>query len=659
MQIDTSHTVTVTSNIDAPATAMTLDPEGMAHLIQVLTNLYSDKHLAVLREYSTNALDSHVAAGNPAPIEVTLPSVLNPTLVITDHGVGLSRQEITEVYAKYGASTKRNTNTQVGSFGLGAKSAFTIGGQFIVTATKDGRRCAAVFALDQHGVGSVSILAEHPSTDPNGVTISVAVDEPAKMQEAAEKFFRAWRPGTVLVDGREPAGWFTQDDALWLGEDVLFTKTGGITVVMGSVAYPLPGSAVSTVRERVDGDWRSWGDRPGLVVFVPIGAVDITPSREGVRDTERTIATVARALADLPGRFARALDKIIADAPDTVSMVLAARPLLNAAEWIGVPMVGNMPADVTDAGGRSFGLTQRGSLYSDPMETISYATLPQLTVLVGVPPRRAVKRHAKHWLSTNTRKTLVMFGDGSAVSGAAGWFTWGGDSPVRTVHWDDIHPPVKQKAAANPRGAFAYSVSVIGQGWQPSMTPAELKAETRPVAYVRADHPLGRGDYAPLAGYVVVELAGQQSEDVLLRRVPGIQDAASIIAAHTKRRLAALGDLDAIRDAEDHAEALDRIARTLGESRVARLTHPTYLAAVARSAAFTRLSDEDRNLVQQHTTYRHTRSADDLLADVARDLPLLMHVVEHHTRHRSMTDAAADHLVTYVNAAPVPAATSD
>jgi len=50
------------------------------------------------------------------------------------------------VYARYGASTKRGTNDQVGAFGLGCKSAFTLGQQFVVTAVKDGQRTVALFA---------------------------------------------------------------------------------------------------------------------------------------------------------------------------------------------------------------------------------------------------------------------------------------------------------------------------------------------------------------------------------------------------------------------------------------------------------------------------------------------------------------------------------
>jgi hypothetical protein len=56
-------TVEVSGTIDlSSGTAMSIDPSGMAHVMSVLTNLYADAPLAVLREYATNARDSHVAA---------------------------------------------------------------------------------------------------------------------------------------------------------------------------------------------------------------------------------------------------------------------------------------------------------------------------------------------------------------------------------------------------------------------------------------------------------------------------------------------------------------------------------------------------------------------------------------------------------------------
>ena len=173
--------------------------------MSILTNLYANAPLAVLREYATNARDSHVAAGSDRPIEVDLPTDLNPSLVVRDFGVGLSEQEIINVYARYGASTKRDTDDQVGAFGLGCKSAFTLGQQFVVTAVKDGRRTVALFALGADGAGGVTILNRADTAEPNGVLISIGVPDAAQMRRAATGFFNTWRPGTVHVDGQEPS----------------------------------------------------------------------------------------------------------------------------------------------------------------------------------------------------------------------------------------------------------------------------------------------------------------------------------------------------------------------------------------------------------------------------------------------------------------------
>ena len=122
------------------AVAMSIDPQGMAHIMGVLTNLYSDAPLAVVREYATNARDAHQAAGVTRPIEVGLPTALDPTLRVQDFGAGLSEQDILGVYARYGCSTKRDSDEQVGAFGLGSKSAFTLAQQFVVTSVHDGCR---------------------------------------------------------------------------------------------------------------------------------------------------------------------------------------------------------------------------------------------------------------------------------------------------------------------------------------------------------------------------------------------------------------------------------------------------------------------------------------------------------------------------------------
>jgi hypothetical protein len=95
--------------------------EDSAHILSILRDkLYSNKVLAVIREYSTNAYDAHVEAGIPdRPIEVTLPSRLDSTLSIRDYGIGLTEEDVRNIYAMYGASTKRSSNAFTGQLGLG------------------------------------------------------------------------------------------------------------------------------------------------------------------------------------------------------------------------------------------------------------------------------------------------------------------------------------------------------------------------------------------------------------------------------------------------------------------------------------------------------------------------------------------------------------
>src|SRR5690606_19893214 len=96
--------------------------EDFPHLANLLINLYSDPVAAVIREYACNAYDSHIAAGNTDPILVTLPTHASPEFVVQDFGIGLSIDDLRDVYSMYGRSLKRESNDMVGQLGLGCKS---------------------------------------------------------------------------------------------------------------------------------------------------------------------------------------------------------------------------------------------------------------------------------------------------------------------------------------------------------------------------------------------------------------------------------------------------------------------------------------------------------------------------------------------------------
>src|SRR4029077_7352887 len=116
----------VATSLPADSAAFGISAADSAHIMTILRDtLYSDKILAIMREYGANAWDANREAGRgQEPIEVTIPARGAPTLVIRDHGPGLSRDDIKKVYTQYGASTKRDSDLAVGMLGIGSKSGF-------------------------------------------------------------------------------------------------------------------------------------------------------------------------------------------------------------------------------------------------------------------------------------------------------------------------------------------------------------------------------------------------------------------------------------------------------------------------------------------------------------------------------------------------------
>ncbi len=278
-----------TSSENIERFGMGIDLTATAHVISLLTDLYSDRMLAVIREYSTNALDSHVEAGNDAPIHIKKPTFDAPMFSVQDFGVGLSKDDLENVYAMYGTSTKRGTNDATGMLGLGCKSALTYALQFTVDSVKDGVRTIAVIAKDSEGVGEIQILMHEEADAPNGVKVSVPVEteDIRDFNEKIDHFFSFWRDGEVMIDGEEirsQYGFNLTDEEQeeyqgnWkvIDPDVAIQQTTSrygkrSYIVQGGVAYPFAN------------DWEF-----DVIAYVPIGTIDFTPSREDLMMNPRT-----------------------------------------------------------------------------------------------------------------------------------------------------------------------------------------------------------------------------------------------------------------------------------------------------------------------------------------------------------------------------------
>lgn len=155
------------------------DELTMAKMAISFANMYKDPMTATMREYITNALDAHRAAGITDPIEVTLPTNTSPILTITDHGTGIDKETMSHYVLAYGDSTKRHDLNQTGEYGYGSKAGLSIGDTVTFVSTKDETTTTGILLFD-HTIERIqtSILSSVTVPGaPNGTTVSVTLSE--------------------------------------------------------------------------------------------------------------------------------------------------------------------------------------------------------------------------------------------------------------------------------------------------------------------------------------------------------------------------------------------------------------------------------------------------------------------------------------------------
>lgn len=274
---------------------MTLDAKAAVHFMSMLSDIYSDVKTAIVRELSTNAIDAQIEAGVSTPIEITTPTAMSPKLIIRDYGVGMDAEDIRNTYSKYGASTKRNSNDFNGVLGIGAKSPLAYGGKtFTVVGVKNKVKTSVVVGYDPSAGGTMEIVDQSTTNDPNGVTITVPVNDRSDHYDfdQAAKNFQEYAQFRVKVNGREAAkdgtwlGW-NENDQRWLFRTIPRGYGGYNTpdvFVMGNVAY----------RIMPEGRPQQLDLHDQVVIYVDMGEVDFTPSREDLNYNSYTLAAIEK-----------------------------------------------------------------------------------------------------------------------------------------------------------------------------------------------------------------------------------------------------------------------------------------------------------------------------------------------------------------------------
>lgn len=296
--------------------------EASAHLLQVLSGLYSNIPLAIVREYLTNVLDGYtkLLRENPnATIrlpEVHLPSRMAPYFEVKDFGFGMPFGTVWEVFTKYGASTKRDNNEEIGGLGLGSKTAFCYppADPWIVESRFGGTRMVFHAAKNNQHIPTLNHIGDFPTDEPNGVTIRIPVS-PSDFSafEVALRQVLAYFPMDVNISGSTTFK-FKKPEYQLTGTGWGIRKRGYYdgpsTVVMGNVPYPVPGDELVTA-----GLPRELVEQYALDLRVPVDGADFVPSREALMYTDRTRATLAQCVTTFFDEYKQYVEKNIQNAP--------------------------------------------------------------------------------------------------------------------------------------------------------------------------------------------------------------------------------------------------------------------------------------------------------------------------------------------------------
>lgn len=259
---------------------MDFSKEKLGEVLSILYDkTYSDKRMAVVREYCCNAIDEHKIHCPMRPIEI---QITNNEWSVRDFGAGLDKHSIFNVFGKFFESTKRGENQSIGGFGMGSKSGHAYTDAFFVHSYQNGleyQYACVKEAVDGVVQGVTKLINTVPTEEENGIKIVIPLKSSSERAEFNLKTLKFCRFANfpILVNGRDD---YEKFKSIFTHENIHFSFNQQIVYIrVGSVVYDIKNL-----------DFKDFSSEltSGFVIEAPIGSVNILRSREGLEGTAKT-----------------------------------------------------------------------------------------------------------------------------------------------------------------------------------------------------------------------------------------------------------------------------------------------------------------------------------------------------------------------------------
>lgn len=297
--------------------------------------MYSDPQAAIVREYLSNCIDAQRKRASTYPDS----GFAHSTSLITikyedgqisfiDRGVGISQRGMVENFASYYGSSKRDSNDEIGGFGLGCKTAFSDPNRdsFTVdTVYQDDSgirwRYITYHYVNERGLTAFAEVSHTETTDDLGTAIILPIQED-DLQTFANNLRRVcqyWPEKPTVIglhefdelsnersDGEVGFVWSERKPVASGDGWEVDEATVGIDIVIDSIPYRLEAWRVGLSDDSVS-----------LSLFFKTGEIPVTSTREtldyGSEETARLIKDRIRsitenAVEELSKKFEEGLD---------------------------------------------------------------------------------------------------------------------------------------------------------------------------------------------------------------------------------------------------------------------------------------------------------------------------------------------------------------
>lgn len=416
-----NNAVKMESNVE-PTKALNFGISDVRLVVDILSKLYAYPIRTLVQEYICNGRDAMREAGTwgKVPMVIQIPNTLEPSFKVRDYGVGITPDRMENIFVNYGSSTKRNTNTQTGGFGIGAKSAFSYTDSFTITSFVNGTQYVYTAHLAESG--GINLLGTFPTDEPNGVEISIGVKpkDIVEFSNAVQRCVKFWSESIKFVGSNVI---FQLKPTLTLGNMAVYEEAHPARTIylIDGIEYDLIGEDSTNYSSYWSRNRNHYlhSERNTIAINIDNGFFKIASSRERLENNDDNKDKQSSVLANAN----TLIDSLIASKINNTKLNFQVR-INNKLVFSGFDKVKSTVLDL----GNGFSLRndlvflpkamyfrycrrgRRGSLNYDTDDKTSFL-IQDVVVYSSTEPDNTTARKLNYYLSSNTKKNLIKDSD--------------------------------------------------------------------------------------------------------------------------------------------------------------------------------------------------------------------------------------------------------